>query len=365
MFLVFYQSSYGQQAFCLSSDSLEIPGFKPREVTIRVPLLAIDCYPYYEYYPIDIDGNIEILWDYYVDSFHLQPANLYPLDDNNENGCIYTKLAYDHDSLYILLVIEDDSLTSGDRVQFMYQKIYGGNDTGTIAGHNGDSSWQYWYWKKDGDVVWEMPPFLDEINFPDSCKGYWYDQETMTNHVFVLDSQEVINSSMEMEVNIKEGPNALKTIVCEFAFSWENWLNTNKSFSSDDIIGFDIALTDVDQIDKKVKGYYTLSSPDTNGFCCASHIAKAIIYPWTDIGKNKSLNNIKISPNPAKDVLLIENTEHVKRIEIIDLTGRILFARNNNYKNVFQVDLDFLNKGFYVLKLVYPGTVHSQVLIKQ
>ncbi|WP_415376961.1 T9SS type A sorting domain-containing protein [Patiriisocius sp. Uisw_017] len=53
-------------------------------------------------------------------------------------------------------------------------------------------------------------------------------------------------------------------------------------------------------------------------------------------------------PNPAKSILNVDNTEHIKRIDIFDLTGRLIKHRNSDFKNI---DVSDLSSGTFILKV--------------
>ncbi len=88
--------------------------------------------------------------------------------------------------LYILVLFEDDTATANDGMYMMYQKDYGGVDTGTLEGHDMNSDWQLFYWKRDGDLVFELPKFFDVMNgnssdgegFCNTCDVGFLNQET-------------------------------------------------------------------------------------------------------------------------------------------------------------------------------------------
>lgn len=59
-------------------------------------------------------------------------------------------------------------------------------------------------------------------------------------------------------------------------------------------------------------------------------------------------NNIYLYPNPTKNHLNINNSEHIKEIRIYDLTGRLVKSKISNFKIV---DLSSISSGEYILQI--------------
>lgn len=72
-------------------------------------------------------------------------------------------------------------------------------------------------------------------------------------------------------------------------------------------------------------------------------------------------DKILIHPNPVSDVLHIE-AENLKRIEIIDVSGRVLIQRIPQRSDRQQIDLSRLREGIYFVRLT---TTDNQVMVER
>ncbi len=77
-----------------------------------------------------------------------------------------------------------------------------------------------------------------------------------------------------------------------------------------------------------------------------------------------SINNVKLYPNPVKDVLTITNIQNVdlKTVEIYNILGSLVLEVNFkdlSFNNSFRLDLSDLNKGVYLTKLIASNN-HSK-----
>jgi len=87
---------------------------------------------------------------------------------------------------------------------------------------------------------------------------------------------------------------------------------------------------------------------------------------WDFIGNTDSYHEqfIKIYPNPFKDFLKIGNRDF-NRVEIIDLTGRII--KNQTLKVYNQCEINTINieDGIYIVRLYKNGSVYSRLIVKE
>ena len=74
-----------------------------------------------------------------------------------------------------------------------------------------------------------------------------------------------------------------------------------------------------------------------------------------------SLNEINIYPNPVSDILTIESTSTIDKIELYSILGAKVFS----ILNTNTLDLRDLNSGIYLLKIDTKGMNLSQKLIKR
>lgn len=67
-------------------------------------------------------------------------------------------------------------------------------------------------------------------------------------------------------------------------------------------------------------------------------------------GKN-SANSINIFPNPANDILYIENISAKTTIKIYDISGRLVTTQKSNQQNVLTINTSNLQNGIYLLEV--------------
>ncbi len=72
-------------------------------------------------------------------------------------------------------------------------------------------------------------------------------------------------------------------------------------------------------------------------------------------------NSIKITPNPVSDLLTI-HTNDIEKVEIFDIQGALILSKKTKQQ---QLDLSFLKKGIYFLKLKASNQLYSKKIIKQ
>lgn len=62
--------------------------------------------------------------------------------------------------------------------------------------------------------------------------------------------------------------------------------------------------------------------------------------------------NINIYPNPAKDFVIIDfNNVKYRKIELYDLSGKLILNRESNNQQYYNLSLNYLKSGFYLLKI--------------
>ena len=71
----------------------------------------------------------------------------------------------------------------------------------------------------------------------------------------------------------------------------------------------------------------------------------------TDVNEFVILQDVKIYPNPASDLININNISDNSIVQIIDFEGRIRKSKQSQSDSI-TIDLKNLNKGFYVLKII-------------
>jgi hypothetical protein len=81
------------------------------------------------------------------------------------------------------------------------------------------------------------------------------------------------------------------------------------------------------------------------------------------LGTNQfKIDNLTTFPNPVKDILQLKTIEKVLKIEVYDITGRIL---SSNSVNENKVDLTALKTGNYILKIYSENGITNTKIIKE
>lgn len=73
-------------------------------------------------------------------------------------------------------------------------------------------------------------------------------------------------------------------------------------------------------------------------------------------------NDLKIYPNPVKNLFSITGNETINQIEIFDLLGKRVFIKKETQENI---NISFLPKGIYILKITGNKGVSSFKIIKE
>ena len=74
--------------------------------------------------------------------------------------------------------------------------------------------------------------------------------------------------------------------------------------------------------------------------------------------------NIKIYPNPTTNIINFESDIIIDRIEIIDISGRLILSGNVNNNN-YSMSLSELNAGIYTVRIYGNNGINSYKIIKQ
>ena len=84
---------------------------------------------------------------------------------------------------------------------------------------------------------------------------------------------------------------------------------------------------------------------------------------WDGVADNNTAT-MSLYPNPATDMLQVESTERIEQYEIYDVTGALL-RRDVVGHNAFNLDIEAMPAGTYLLKLTSEGTVQTRRFVKQ
>lgn len=72
---------------------------------------------------------------------------------------------------------------------------------------------------------------------------------------------------------------------------------------------------------------------------------------------------ISIYPNPVQNTLTIDNQDAINAVSIMDITGKVVFRSEN--RNDKTLNVDFLNKGIYIISIETDTYLGTSKFIKQ
>jgi len=104
-------------------------------------------------------------------------------------------------------------------------------------------------------------------------------------------------------------------------------------------------------IDSNTSYYILIAEVATGG---SGELDYNIRIDFDGISSNKDLNysQVNVFPNPAPEVLFISSQEEIKEMQCIDRTGRVV---TSPIKNLNRLDISFLRKGIYTLKVKFKS----------
>ena len=107
--------------------------------------------------------------------------------------------------------------------------------------------------------------------------------------------------------------------------------------------------------------YYAVSVNDS----CFSEPSNSVEVLTTNIKSNSIVNDISVFPNPATNQITVKSTDmHLLKVSIFNLLGDLLYQRQlNNSSN--EIDISFLSKGIYMIKIESTKGTMQQKLIKE
>ncbi|MEN9638402.1 MAG: hypothetical protein RLZZ262_270, partial [Bacteroidota bacterium] len=95
---------------------------------------------------------------------------------------------------------------------------------------------------------------------------------------------------------------------------------------------------------------------------CPSEVASGM-YTYVGIEDIQS-EQIRVYPNPADEVIYLQNAPLMSSIDILDLTGRVCFTATAN-SNLVEIPIDALASGTYIIRVVNLNSIWSEHFIKE
>jgi len=107
------------------------------------------------------------------------------------------------------------------------------------------------------------------------------------------------------------------------------------------------------QLDYFTPAYYRLKQLDFDGAFEYSQV----VYSGGEVSE------VELSPNPFVETLKLNSNSNIDKIEIIDLTGKVLVSETIN-KETAEVETSHLAKGIYFINISQGGSVQTKRIIK-
>ena len=83
----------------------------------------------------------------------------------------------------------------------------------------------------------------------------------------------------------------------------------------------------------------------------------------TDVLKFEE-NEILIFPNPSSSTLNINSLIPIDNIQIFDLSGKLIINKTRGLNNISFIDIEFLNKGFYIVVINMKSEKTTKMFMK-
>ena len=320
-----------------------------------------------------IDGNIDAIWE----EVTAHPLEEVVLDDDDEMTAT-VKWMYDDTYLYLLVeVMNDDAIATstgdkGDHFALMYQKDFGGSDTGTVGGHDDDADWREWYWLRDGDrnTTFPSPEEIYKYHSPDfpefDADIDCWNMETASVEDYSMQEEILLNQSLKINVDIDTNTDGTFNYTYEVALKWDSkWLNWDTLPTTDDTLGIDVSVRDADEEGGDKVGHINLNDYNNHAWCASTaaamvHIGEKNIS--AGMQNNSVEPNLIIYPNPASDQLNINTTENIEQVTIMNIVGQQVKIYNNPNN---AISVSGLNPGIYLVNIAINGqSITRKIIVK-
>lgn len=113
-----------------------------------------------------------------------------------------------------------------------------------------------------------------------------------------------------------------------------------------------------------MSGNYSVTASDSNG-CESADTVKVTIIPQ-GIGSPDAKSNIALWPNPASDMLNISDDQQAfTHLQVYDLSGRMVMDQAMRSSSIHVVDVSYLDKGVYILRLRSESGLTAIAFVKE
>ena len=75
--------------------------------------------------------------------------------------------------------------------------------------------------------------------------------------------------------------------------------------------------------------------------------------------------NFSVYPNPTQGNIIIKLDNDATLLQVIDVTGKVIIAKDNIAKGIHSLDLSDLNSGIYFVKMITEDQIKVERVIKK
>jgi hypothetical protein len=103
-----------------------------------------------------------------------------------------------------------------------------------------------------------------------------------------------------------------------------------------------------------------------HGDCVGACGAATITSGSRNVEEN-TMNNIQVHPNPVQDKINISlgaNNEHIKKIQVVDLSGRVILQTTVTNQSHLMIPAGKLNAGVYMIKMYGDKVITRKIIIE-
>ncbi len=109
---------------------------------------------------------------------------------------------------------------------------------------------------------------------------------------------------------------------------------------------------------------YTVTGTANSNGCSSTDQITIIVDPCTGIDAANNDNVYGVYPNPTNNILYIDGLDNVLQIELLDVTGKVIYSSRNLTQNKLNIDLTNASKGLYFLQLETSEGIESFKVVK-
>ncbi len=175
----------------------------------------------------------------------------------------------------------------------------------------------------------------------------------MATQAITVNPLPTISASSARPSQICVGESVVLTATGGSSFSWIS--NTSSSILS----GANV------NVSPSTTTNYTVTGTDING-CSNVATLTQVVDACTGLSEAAAAAGFNVYPNPSSGAFVVESLNNINgaQIEVVDLTGKVVFRNTINNGKVI-VNLDQASNGVYFMKVQSQGAVNIVKLIKQ